>query len=121
MLRKAPHMELIDNQIAHLIKGIRRVSPVKIILDHPGVVEAVPLLALSPDALSGHRPGVRVEKHVFLIEKQALLRIPGAVQPVGVLELLDIQAEDNHGIDLANPVMSWKFQDRVGLFLFPVI
>ena len=108
MLCESPDMKLIDNQITHFIEGIRSIAPVKIVLDHPGMIQPILLLALSPDTLSCHCPGIRIQKHMLFVKQQPFLRIPGAVQPVGILKFLYIQPEYNHGIDLPDPVMIRK-------------
>ena len=105
MFGKSPHMKFVDNQIAHLIEGVRRVSPVEIVFYYPRMIESVLPLTLSPATLTCHGSGVRVQKHMLPVEQQPFFRVPGAVQPVGVLKFLDIKAKHNHGIHLTDFIM----------------
>lgn len=74
----------------------------------------------SPDALSGDRLGVGIEEDILLIEEKSFRWIIRSVDPVGILELLDIQPEHDHRIDAANPVFFREGDGRVRHILFSV-
>ena len=115
---KAPHMQLVDDQVAQLPPGLRHTPPVKHIPHHPGMVML--FLMLSPDALARHRPGIGVQKDGVFIKAQPLLRLPRPVDAVGIFKFPDIQAENDHGVHIPNPVFLRKGQHRIRFFLAPV-
>ena len=120
MLCEPAHMHLIDHQILHgdLRKGLR--APVEVVLDHPGLIKHVFFLRHPPDALAGDCLCVNVQKDVLFIEKKALFLVIGAVQPVCIFKILDIQAEYNHGIYVADAVVLRKGDGRIGRVFCPV-
>ena len=117
---EAPDMKLVNHQILHGDQGPGHVAPVEVVLHHPGPVVLVHDGLHAPLALSRHRPGVRVQEVAGLVENQALLHVPGAVHPEGVLELLNVQLEYNHGVHVSDAVAVREGQDGVGLLLPPL-
>ena len=55
------------------------------------------------------------------VKQKPFCRVIGPVHPVGILKLLYIQPEHDHGIYVADPVVFRKRQHRIGFRLFPVI
>ena len=107
---KAPHMELVDDQVLHGDEGLAGVAPVEVVLDHPGLVVLAPGGGVAPPALAGDGPGVGVQQVLAPVEDEALVRLVGPADPVGVLEFLDVQLEDNHGVHVADAVVPGKGQ-----------
>ena len=68
------------------------------------------LSRLPPDPLAGHSPCIRIQKDGIPAEDQALFRQMGAFDPVSIFKILDIQAENDHGIHVADLVFVWKRQ-----------
>ena len=120
MAGKAPHVKLIDHQVAHLPAGLRHVSPVEIVLHHPGPVCTARLLLFPPDALSGHGLGVGVQKNLIPVKQQSRSGIIGSVHPVSVLEFPDIQAKHDHGVHVADFVLLRERKHGVGILLPPI-
>ena len=118
MAGKAPDMQLINDQIAQLPPGLGHAPPVEHIPYHSGMIML--FLMLSPDALSRHRPGIRVQQDGVFIKAQPLLRLPRPVDAVGIFKFTDIQAEDDHGIHISHPVLLRERQHRIGFLLSPV-
>ena len=120
VLGKAPDMELVDDQVLHGNQRLGHIFPVEVVLDHPGLV----VLALGgggpPPALAGDRFGVGVQQILAPVEDQPTLGIVRAVYPVGVLKLLNVQLEHDHGVDIADAVVGGEGEDGKGLVLFPV-
>ena len=75
---------------------------------------------VAPFALAGDRLGIGVKKVLALVKDLACLRLIGAIHPVGVLKLLDVQLEDDHGVHVADPAALGEGEDREGLRLLPV-
>ena len=98
----APDMKLIDDKVAEFPVRLRHIAPVKGILHYAGVVGMFPVGA--PDTLSGDRFGVGIEKNFGFVEKQAFFGVIGAVYTVGVLKIFDIQAVDDHGVNVPDLV-----------------
>ena len=112
-------MELVDDKVLHGDQGRTGVLPVKVILHHPGPVVLAVGRGLSPPALPSHRFGIGVQQVTAFVENQPPFRLIGTVHPVGVLELLDIQFEHDHGVHIADAVALGKGQRREGLRLSP--
>ena len=117
---KAPDMELINDQILNRPDRIHMVSPVKIIDHHSGPVFMILIGPFPPDALTRNRPRIRIQKRFGLIKNQAIFRRIGAIYPVSILKIADIQAKYNHGINASDPVVFRKRQHCIGLF-FPSV
>ena len=113
-------MELIDHQVLHGDQGEAGIPPVKVVLHYPGLVVLAPGGGVAPPALARHRPGIGVQQVLGLVEKLPLFRLIGAVHPVGVLELLNIQLEDDHGVHVADAVMLGEGQHGKRLVGLPV-
>ena len=111
MVGEAAHMELIDDQVAHGAGGLRRIAPVEAVLDDTGVVTAA--LAVAPDPLAGDEAGVRIQEHGMGIEQKPVLRLIGPVYLVGILEILNVQPEDDHGIHIPYLIGLRKGQPRI--------
>ena len=117
MPREAADMKFIDDQILHRLAGKLRVAPVKAAFHDAGLVEAVLILLFSPDVLAGDRFGVDIEEHVFPVKPKAILRVPRAVQPVGVLKRCNIQMVDHHRPDVPDAVAVGDRDHGIGLRL----
>ena len=120
VLCKAPDVEFIDDEILHGNQGRPGGLPVKVVLHHSGPVVLAVGRGLSPLALSCHRLGIGVQQIAVFVKNQSLFRLVGTVHPVGILKLLDIQLEHNHGIYVANAVVPGKGQHRKGVRRSPV-
>ncbi len=117
---EAPDVEFVNDQVFHGNEGPGEVAPVEVVLHHPGFVVLAGAVLHAPLALARYRPGIGVQKVLGLVEDQAFLRVPGAVHPEGVLELLDVQLEDDHGIHVPDAVPLWEGENGVGLGFPPV-
>ena len=95
-------------------------SPVKITPYDPGTIAVFLVVFSSPAALSGDCVGVGIQKNPCLIKNKPARGIVRAVQPIGILKLLDVQTKDNHGIDKTDPVSIRKRQDSKRLLCLPV-
>ena len=113
-------MELINHQILHGDPGICLQAPVKVVPDDPGLIEGAGRVQGAPYTLAGDSPGIDIQQYILPAEAKPVLRVPGTVRPVGVLKFLDIQIEDHHGIDIADPVAVRERQDSVGFPFGPV-
>ena len=78
------------------------------------------VILASPLALTGDCAGVRIEQDLCLVEAEPFFFIIGTVQPVGVLELLHVQTEHDHGVDEADLIVIRKFQGGERFLRFPV-
>ena len=120
MLCEASDVELIYDHVLHRDVRVRFGAPVKIVPDDACFEEMPHADLFAPDALPGHRLGVNVEQDVVLVEDQASLGFVRPVEAEGILKILDIEAEDEHGVDVADPVFLGKRYDRVGFGLLAV-
>ncbi len=95
---KAPHMHLIDDQILQRELKLLHISPVKIILHNPRMIDKplVILRPLAPVPLPRHRLRVRVQQDMILIKQQPLLPVVRAVQLKSILKFLDFQTKHQH-------------------------
>ena len=120
-LGEAPDVEFVDNQVLHGQEGLVIAPPVEVVLDHPGLVVLTARGGLdAPLALAGDCLGVGVQQIAASVEKQALGGVVGALHPVGVLKLVDVQLEDDHRVDIADPVVFGEGNHGVGLVRLPV-
>ena len=55
-----------------------------------------------------------------MVKNQPLFRLVGTVHPVGILKLLNIQLEDDHGIDIADAVVPGERQNGKGFLRLPL-
>ena len=117
---EAPDVELIDHQVLDGGAKLGSHAPVEVIFYDPGPV-AVLLDLFAPGALAGDGFGIGVDEDVVPAEEKSLFRGVRAVQPEGVLEFLNVEAEDDHGEDVADPVAVRDGEDRVGILFLPVI
>ena len=113
-------MKFINHQILHGDPGICFQAPVKVVPDDPGLIEGAGRVQGTPYTLAGDGPGIDIQQDIFPAEAKPFFWIPGTVRPVGVLKFLDIQIEDHHGIDIADPVAVRERQDSVGFPFGPV-
>ena len=117
---EAPDVELVDEQILRGDQGLAGVPPVEVVLDYAGLVVLAPGGGVAPAALAGDGPGVGVQKVLVAVEDLPLLRLVGTVHPVGVLKGLNVQLEDDHGVDVADAVVLGEGQHGVGLLGVPL-
>ena len=115
ILRKAPDMELVDNEVLHGNEGQMGVLPVEVVLYHPRLVVLPPGGGVAPAALPGDSLGVGVQQVLGAVKDEPLLRLIGAVHPVGVLKFLNVQLEHDHGVHIADPVALGEREHRKGL------
>ena len=113
-------MEFVDDQIFHGNGLAPLQPPVKVVLYDPGAVAVLCVILASPLALTGDCAGVRIEQDLCLVEAEPFFFIIGTVQPVGVLELLHVQTEHDHGVDEADLIVIRKFQGGERFLRFPV-
>ena len=111
---KAANMKLIDHQIAHISGRLRHLTPVKGILYHSGPVVTFQLL--SPGMFSDDCSCIRIQQNLFPVKQKTFPRIAGTVHPVGIFKFLNIQAKDNHGIDITNLIGCRKRKHCVRFF-----
>ena len=119
-LGESAHMEFVDHQVFHGDRFASLQPPVEVVLYHAGAVAVLGIVCAAPAALAGHGPGIGIQQDLGLIEAEPFFLVIGSVQPVGVLEFFHVQAEDDHGIDEADPVIIRKLQRGIGLFRLPV-
>ena len=118
MAGEAPHMKLIDDQVAQFPGGLGHISPVEDILHHAGMVAA--FLFVPPDPLSGHGAGIGIQQDLLFVKEKPLFRLPGAVHPVSIFEFFDVKTEDDHGIDVPDLIFLRERNHGVGLLLIAV-
>ena len=114
MTSKTPDMELVNHTVPESGKGLGGLIPAEIIVHHPGLVEILPAQAEAPAALAGDRLCVRIQQILCLVENQALLRLKGAVDGVGVFKFVNFQAVYKHGEHIPHPVMGGKGKAGIG-------
>ena len=114
---KASDMGLIDHQVFHGNIGMICGSPVKVTSDYAGTVPPVVIFVVSPVALAGNGFCVRIQKDSLGIKTESLALVKGAVQPVGIFHIRDIQIKYDHGIDASDLVIFRKFQHGIGFIL----
>ena len=116
---KAAHMHFINNQILH--RNVRRlhVLPIEVRGDNAAAIAAGNRLG-SPLGLTGHSACIRIQNDIIRIKQHAARRIVRAVYAVRILKLSNIQAENNHRVDISHPIFlrKWKNSKR---FLCPAI
>ena len=117
MLGEAPDVGLVDDHVPEGQMWVVKIPPVKDVLHHPGVVGAAGGLVAAPDALAGDRPGVGVQQVLGLVKEQTPVRVVGAVHPVGVLDLIDVQVKDDHGEGVADAEVLREGENGKGLLL----
>ena len=117
MLREAAHMHLVDNHVRKRNAWIMNRPPVEGVLHHPGMIGASQPLAARPDALDCHRPGIGVQQEFGSVENQTPGGVTGAVHPVGIFDILNIQIEHDHGIGAAHAALLREGQHREGLLV----
>ena len=120
VLGEAPDVEFVDHQVLHGDKRGLQVAPVKVVLHYPGLVVLPPGGAAAPLALTGDGLGVGVQEVLAFVKDFALFRLIGSVYPVGVLKILNVQLEDDHGVDVADAVVLGEGQHGEGRLLLPV-
>ena len=120
VLGKATDMELIDDEVLHGNQGSADIAPVEVVLHHSGLVVLAVGRRFAPGALASHRLGVGVQQVLALVKDKPPLRLIGAVHPVSVLKLLNVQLEHNHGVHITNSVVLREGEHREGLRLLSV-
>ena len=107
---KTSYMKLIDNIILYGDERLLTVAPVKVISHHTGFVQTVRLVnpADAPFALAGNSLCIRVENIFAFIKYQPFFRIVRAIQAVSIFEFVYLQAENNHGKDIPDPIVFRK-------------
>ena len=78
----------------------------------------ISLFPLSPFSRSCHCAGIGIQKNLAAVKQMAVFRIVGAVYPVCIFKILDVQSEHDHGIDVTDLIGLRKRQNRIG-FLRP--
>ena len=117
VLGKASDMGFIDHQVFHGNAGMVCGAPVKVASYYAGAVSAVIIRIVSPVALTGYGLGIGIQKDSLGVKTVSFLFIKGAVQPVGIFHIRNVQVKYDHGIDAADLVIFRKFQDSVGVIL----
>jgi len=117
---ESAHMKLIDDQVLHRDLGIGAVAPVKIIGDDTGLVVAVHERTFAPLALAGHCFGIRVNQETGRIKQKAAAGVISAIDTEGIFEFLNIEAKDDHGVDIADAVIIRIRNNSKGLALLAV-
>ena len=117
MLRKPPHMHLIDDQVFHGNQGLSGIFPVEIVLHHSCPVNIPFHLRYAPQPLSRHCLGIDIQKCIILVEQKPFLRIIWPIHPVGILKVMYIQSEYDHGIYFPDLIILRKLQHGIGLRL----
>ena len=110
----------IDDKILCVKPGHLHITPVEIILHDAGLIVLPPGRGIAPLALTRDGSGIRVQKVFVPVEYQALLRVVGAVYPVGILEIFYVQLEHDHRVYVADPVVVREWQNGKGFLLGPV-
>ena len=118
VLREAAHVQLVDHQVLKRHVPVAEARPVKSVAHHARAVGAGEALG-APDALARDGPGVGVQEAAGLVEEQAAGRVVRPVHPVGVLRVLDVQPEDDHGEGVADAAVLREGEDGIGLRLAP--
>ena len=120
VLGEAPDVELVNDEVLGGDEGLVQLAPVEVILHHPGLVVLAVGGGLAPVALAGDRFGVGVQQVAAFVEDKAPFRLIGPIHPVGVLKLLDVQLEHDHGVHISDAVVVGEGEDGEGLVLLPV-
>ena len=115
MLRKAAHVQLINDQIAQLSVRLAHLSPVENILHDACMIVLLTLAA--PDTLPGDSARIGVKQDLALIEQKPLLRLIRTVNAICILKFLDIQTEHDHRVDVADLILLRKRQHRIRFIL----
>ena len=74
----------------------------------------------SPDILTGDCTCIRIQQNLVFVKQQPGTRIARAVDPIGVLKLLDVQIENNHGVYIADLIRLRKRKRGVRCFFAAV-
>ena len=119
MLCIPPHMKLVYDQVLHGDQRLGVITPVKVILYHPGLVTLAQSWRLTPKALSGYCFCIWVQQVFGWVKDQPLFRLPRSSHPISVLKLPNVQLEYDHGVDIADSVMLRKWQHGIRLILGP--
>ena len=117
MLGETPDVGLVDDHVPEGQMRVVKIPPVEDVLHHPGVVGATGGLVAAPDALAGDRPGVGVQQVFGFVEEQTPVRVVGAVHPIGVLDLIDVQVKDDHGEGVADAEVLREGENGKGFLL----
>ena len=121
MFGKPAHMHLIDDQILHRNQRLSVFLPVKVIPDHSCLVDCSSFTGCPPHALSGHCLGIDIKQNILFIKKETNLGVIGAIQPIGIFKILNVQSKDYHGINLSDLVIFRKRKHRIGFLLHAMI
>ena len=113
---KSPDMHFIDDTVLETgySRFLFRDFPVKVVMDHSGLIEGIACKLFSPFALAGNGLGIGVQKIFFSVKKQPFGRIPGTVDGIGIFKFISFQAKDKHRIHISYPVIRRKGNPGVG-------
>ena len=113
---KSPDMHFIDDTVLETgySRFLFRDFPVKVVMDHSGLIEGVACKLFSPFTLAGNRLGIRVQKIFFSVKKQSFGRIIRAVDGIGIFKFISLQSKDKHRIHISYPVIWRKGNPGVG-------
>ena len=116
-------MHLIDGQIPERnLQGFVALPVIILPDDLPPVRESISVRrSVSPDTLPRDRLRVRVQQNPCFIKAQSSLRVIDTVEAVPVFHRLDLNAENHHGVDIADPELLRKRNLREGLPLSAMV
>ena len=100
ILCKSANMKFVDDKITDLAWGLRHIFPVKSITYNTGMIASD--LLLTPFTLACNSLGIRIEKNFCLIENMTFFRFIRTVNMISILQILDVQPHDDHGIDITD-------------------
>ena len=94
---KSPDMHFIDDTVLETgySRFLFRDFPVKVVMDHSGLIEGVACKLFPPFALAGNCLGIGVQKIFFSVKKQPFGRVPGTVDGIGIFKFISFRPKTN--------------------------
>ena len=96
--RKVTDVHFVNDQFIYRSLQRKVILPIEIIANHTGTVliRIIPVRLRSPHIASRNQLGIRVHQNLRLVKAMSFFRIPRAVHPITIFDILEIQIENHH-------------------------
>src|SRR3954469_16693835 len=103
MRGESAHVHLVEHELLDGMLELAVLFPIEVVESEARamLVDAIPQRRLPPDVASGNGVRVGIAKDLRSVEAMAVCRVPRSGDAEAVLDLLVIEAEHDHGEDVA--------------------